>query len=117
MKKIILSSVIVFLISGCADKTVILEPQNTYIPTFPTKDFNLSKKYKIKVWEEQEDVNGTTVKYLVADEKEALGFIKNTKKLRSHYNTLLEKLKKFNAQIIERNKNKNKNINKSKGSI
>jgi len=112
MKKIIVSSIIVFLMSGCTDKTVILEPQNTYIPTFSTKDFNISKKYKIKVWEEQENVNGKIIKYLVADEKEALGFIKNTKELRNNYNTLLEKLKKFNAQIIERNKNINNNKNK-----
>jgi len=103
MKNIILSTVLVLLVSGCADKKIILVPSNTYYPTFPTKDFQKSEKYSLEVWEEQEDVNGTIKKYLVADKYEAFGFIRNTKELRSNYNLLLNRIKLFNNKIKKLN--------------
>ena len=103
----ILSILLMLSISGCSEKRLVLVPQNTYYPTFPTEDFNISKKYKLEIWSETEDVNGTTINYLVAEEKPMLGFIKNTKELRKKYNLLLNKIKDFNAKIKEMNKSQN----------
>lgn len=111
MKKVILSLLLaIFIIggAGCADKRIVLVPQSSYMPTFPTQDFNTSKKYPLEYWVETEDVNGTTITYLVADEKPALGFIKDTKELRSNYNLLLNKIIEFNLKIEEMNKIQNK---------
>jgi predicted small lipoprotein YifL len=91
-------------ISGCSQKRIILVPQTEYYPTFDTSDFNASKKYHIDAWIETEDVNGTTKTYLVAEKKQAMGFIKDTKVLRSEYNTLLKEINKFNQRIKELNK-------------
>jgi len=107
MKKIILGIIMVIFISGCADKRLILVPQSSYMPTFPTQDFQKSEKYSLDMWEEQEDVNGTTIKYLVAEEKPMKGFIRNTKILRSNYNLLLRKLNEFNNNIKEQNRIQN----------
>ena len=108
MKTLIISLLLtLFLFSGCADKRIVLVPQSEYYPTFPTQDFNMSKKYPISYWVETEDVNGTTETYLVAEEKDLLGFIKNTKELRMNYNVLLRKLNMFNLEIQELNKIQN----------
>ena len=111
MKKIILiflfSIFIIIAGTGCSEKRLVLVPQNSYYPTFPIEDFNTSKKYKIEMYSETEDVNGTTINYLVAEEKPMLGFIKNTKDLRKNYNLLINKIKAFNAKIKEMNKSQN----------
>jgi len=105
MKKIIFAIIInLMFLTGCADKRLILVPQSEYYPTFPTTDFKKSEKYHIDAWIETEDVNGTTKTYLVAEKKQAMGFIKDTKVLRSEYNTLLKEIKKFNQRIKELNK-------------
>jgi hypothetical protein len=92
---------------GCSDKRIILVPQTEYYPTFPTKDFNQSEKYKIDMWVETEDVNGTTKTYLVAEKIPMMSFIRNTKELRSNYNLLLKKLNEFNEEIKNQNKIQN----------
>ena len=108
MKTFIISLLLtLFLFSGCADKRIVLVPQAEYYPTFPTQDFRISQKYPMSYWAETEDVNGTTITYLVADEKDLLGFIKNTKELRTNYNVLLKKLNMFNLEIQEQNRIQN----------
>ena len=109
MKKII--SILMFLIlsfstitlTGCAEKRIVLVPQTEYYPTFNTSDFNTSKKVHIDMWVETEEENGTIKEYLVADKDAMLNFIRNTKELRSNYNTLLREIKVFNAIITEQN--------------
>jgi len=110
MKKINkLSTIIVLLLitllgaSGCADKRIILVPQAEYYPTFPTQDFNVSKKIHFEYWVETEDVNGTTEIYLVTEKKDFDKLLQEIKKLRMNYNTLLENIKKFNVTIKEIN--------------
>ena len=93
--------------TGCVDKRIILVPQAQYYPTFDTSDFNQSKKYHINMWEESEEVNGTTVNYLVAEKQDLMGLIRDTKNLRSTYNVLLKKINEFNIIIKEQNKVQN----------
>ena len=108
MKKIIFAIIInLMFLTGCADKRLILVPQSEYYPTFPTTDFKKSEKYKIDMWVETEDVNGTTKTYLVAEKNDMMGFIKDTKELRSNYNILLKKINEFNQKIKELNKIQN----------
>jgi len=108
MKKIIFTFIVVLMfLTGCADKRLILVPQSEYYPTFPTTDFQKSEKYKIDMWVETEDVNGTTKTYLVAEKNDMMGFIRNTKELRSNYNILLRKINEFNQKIKEQNKIQN----------
>jgi len=110
MKKIlfgIILTLFIALFSGCSEKRLVLVPQSSYMPTFPTENFSTSEKYKLEIWSETEDVNGTTINYLVAEEKPMLGFIKNTKDLRKKYNLLLNKIKTFNDKIKEMNKIQN----------
>jgi len=107
MNKIILITAFLIMFNGCADKNLILVPQNSYYPTFPTNDFQLSQKYKIDMWVESEDVNGTTVNYLVTEKNDMMGFIRNTKELRIKYNLLLKRLNLFNLKIKELNKIQN----------
>ena len=111
MKK--LSIIIVLLlmllsISGCTDKRLILVPQSSYMPTFPTMDFNKSSSYEIEFWieEEKTDDNKTNL-LMVAEKTPMLGFIRNTKELRSNYNLLLRKVNEFNLKIKELNKIQN----------
>jgi len=106
MFKYILSIFIVLLLSGCSEK-IILVPQAEYYPTFPTSDFNTSQKYTIEMWIETEDVNGTTITYLVAEKDDMKKFIRDTKELRSNYNLLLRKINQFNGIIKELNKIQN----------
>jgi len=110
MKKILLSIFMVLLVgilSGCADKRIILVPQTEYYPTFDTSDFNVSRKQDLEMWVETEDVNGTTKTYLVAEKTPMLIFIKDTKELRSQYNVLLRKINDFNEKIKEQNEIQN----------
>ena len=107
MKKFLLGIIIVLFIGGCSDKRLILVPQNQYYPTFPTADFNVSKKYHFEYWIETEEETGNIKNLMVADEKDLQGFIKDTKTLRSTYNVLLKKLNGFNLKIQEMNKIQN----------
>jgi len=108
MKKIlIVTAFLAMFFSGCADKRLILVPQSGYYPTFPTTDFQKSEKYKIDMWVETEDVNGTTKTYLVTEKNDMMGFIRDTKELRSNYNTLLKQINRFNQRIRELNKIQN----------
>jgi len=110
MKNFLLSIFMILLFSvftGCVDKRIILVPQAQYYPTFDTSDFNQSKKYHINMWEESEEVNGTTVNYLVAEKQDLMGLIRDTKNLRSTYNVLLKKINEFNIIIKEQNKVQN----------
>jgi len=110
MKKILLSIFVILLVgilSGCADKRIVLVPQTEYYPTFDTSDFNVSRKQDLEMWVETEDVNGTTKTYLVAEKTKMLIFIKDTKELRSQYNVLLRKINDFNEKIKEMNEIQN----------
>ncbi len=102
--KYLLGIFLVLLLSGCADKRLILVPQAEYYPTFPTHDFGKSEKYNINMWVETEDVNGTTKTYLVAEKTPMMGFVRDTKELRSNYNLLLRKINDFNVKIKTMNK-------------
>ena len=104
---VVLVLLALFLFTGCADKQIILVPQTEYYPTFNTDDFNTSKKVELDMWVEEEDVNGTTKTYLVADKDEMLYLIKDTKTLRSTYNVLLKQLNIFNERIKELNRLQN----------
>ena len=107
MKYLILSLLILIGFTGCADKQIILVPQAEYYPTFNTDDFNTSTPVTLDMWVETEDVNGTTLTYLVAEKDDMLMLIENTKTLRSTYNVLLKQLKIFNERIKELNKIQN----------
>ena len=107
MKKIILSSFMLLLLSGCTKDRMILIPSSTYYPTFNTDGFTKSDKYELEVFVETEEVQGKTITYLVSKKDNMMGFIEDTKKLRSNYNTLLERLKDFNLKIKEQNKLQN----------
>jgi len=107
ISKIIILAIALLSIVGCAEKRIILVPQNSYNPTFDTSDFNTSKPYKIDMWVETEDINGSTMTYLVTDKIDMMGFIRNTKELRSNYNILLRKINEFNQKIKELNKMRN----------
>jgi len=110
MKKFILSVLLALTVigfSGCAEKRIVLVPQSEYYPTFPTTDFNTSKPYKLEMWAETEDVNGTTENYLVAEKLQMMGFIRDTKDLRGNYNLLLKKLNEFNTKIEDMNQVQN----------
>jgi len=107
-----LSTVIVLLImllgiSGCAGKRIVLVPQSEYYPTFNTSDFNVSKPYKIDFWIEEETIDNKTNTLMVAEKNNMMGFIRNTKELRSNYNILLRKINEFNQKIKELNKIQN----------
>ncbi len=107
MKKILMSILLTIMLigggAGCADKQLILIPQEAYYPTFPTQDFEVQKTPKIKIWEES-DKNGI---YILSDQKQMLGYIQTNKENRSTYNLLLKKLKEFNAKIKQMNKEQN----------
>jgi len=107
MKYIYLTLLTLFLFTGCAEKTIILVPQTEYYPTFPTEDFKESKPFPLSPWIETEEINGTTVEYMVFDKDEALKYIERNKQLRSDYNLLRRKLIKFNEQIKEMNRIQN----------
>jgi len=113
MKKILpltlmaLITLAMLTMSACADKRLILVPQSEYYPTFPTQDFKKSKKVKLDMYVEQEDVNGTTITYLVTRKEDMMSFIKDTKELRSNYNVLLRKINEFNLKIKEQNRIQN----------
>lgn len=100
MKYFLITFVFVTLIfSGCADKRIILVPSNTYYPTFNTSDFNVSKKYKMNMFE----INDNNSTSICADDYDMTNFIRNTKELRSNYNILLDKINKFNKKITKMN--------------
>ena len=107
ISKIIILVIALLSIVGCAEKRIILVPQNSYNPTFDTSDFNVSSPYKIDMWVETEDINGSTMTYLVTDKNDMMGFIRNTKELRSNYNLLLKKINEFNNKIKEQNRIQN----------
>ena len=104
LSNIIVLLLVAMIVSGCADKRIILVPQAEYYPTFPTEDFNMSEKYTLNMWVETEEINNSEVTYLVAENTEMKGFILDTKTLRSNYNLLLKKLNMFNLRIQELNK-------------
>ncbi len=120
MKKLIISIVFIFVLSGCSSK-IILVPQSEYYPIFNTDEFNISKPINIDLWVEVEIVNGKEVTYLVSNKDEMLFLIEDVKNLRLNYNVLLNNLNIFNSQIKELNKLKNKkqpkNIDKIDNSI
>ena len=101
-------TLLVLVFTACADKRIILIPSSTYYQTFNTSDFKESPKYKLDMWVETDDVNGTKKTYLVEEKDSMLNFIKNTKELRSNYNTLLRKINVFNQRINELNQNQNR---------
>lgn len=109
MKKIILAIIMVttiIIMTGCSPR-VILVPQTTYCPTFPTQDFNISKKYPFEYWIETEELNGTdnkTINFAVTEEKTLKGLLRDTKTLRNNYNTLLRNIIIFNSEIEALNK-------------
>jgi len=106
MKTLKLSTLLILLIliSGCSENRVIIVPQSTYYPKFPIEHFNKSDKYKLELWTETEEINGTEKTYIVSDEKFMLGFIKDTKNLRKEHNLLIDEVKKFNEEIDKINK-------------
>ena len=107
--KIILSILLfTLLISGCADKRIILIPSTQFYPTFPTTDFKTKPvKYPLVIWEETQDVNGTQETYIVGYKKDILKYIENAKQTRSDYNLLLRSINNFNKQIDNQNKLQN----------
>lgn len=102
MKILYIIAFTLLLFSGCADKTVIYEPNKTYYPTFPITDFNQSEPHNLDIYVLDEKIDNQIL--IGIPEDNLMFFIKDTKELRSNYNLLIKKIKEFNIKIKELNK-------------